>query len=75
MMERTGCYAAIRKNGAREWLDVRTIAPFVSETGKLVSNIDAKVPKWAADNPVVRYSHVCIAEKLVREPAAGAKAA
>ena len=54
---------------------MRTIAPFVSETGTAAGRLDARFPKWAAENPVVRFSHVCIAEKLVREPAAGAKAA
>lgn len=73
-MERTGCYAAIRKNGAREWLDVRTIAPFVSETGALATKINALSAKWAAANPVIRYSHISIAESYIRQPVMAAKA-
>ena len=70
-MERTGCYAAIRKNGTREWLDLRTIAPFVSETEKAATKINAVSAKWAAANPVIRLSRVSIAEAFIKPVAAG----
>lgn len=55
-MKTTSYWFAVRKSDGNEWLDINTWG-FEQITAKEKSlETDAKIPKWAKDNPVVRCS-------------------
>jgi len=58
----TICYAAIRKNIEYEWIDSSSISCTLAETTGKHRAIDAHIPCWAKDNPVIRIVRVKVEE-------------
>ena len=63
-LKENSVYAAVRANNGKEWLDVFTVSCLLGEDRRLSGVTDREIPGYAQANPVVRFAHCDLIEKV-----------